>query len=420
MIALVVGSAARQAERERAETYSALREVVGIKSMEVSTWVRDRRADARVLLDDAAMVRNVRLWFRDGLRGEFFRDSRPYLEAVLDNYAYEAVAVLDESGEPRYTVADRPIAAPERLSALLLRGWFLRGVVSGGPYLDEDGRAHIDWLVPLIEGAKRTLVGGILLRVDPSQYLYPLVAAWPGGGRSAETYLVRQDDRRSAFITPSLSDETTGQGGQRPRDDPLTTAAIGKNEGVVQGPDYGGVEVLGAYRRVPATDWTIVAKVDEQEVVSPARREAVLLGLLTAAIAVSGGLALWVVWRRREVQVARAETNAALERVAVAQHYEVLSKHANDTMLLLDDGLGVVEANDAAVRAYGYERARLRTLHLADLRALDAPLSLPATLDLIAAGGGAAIYESRHRRADGSVFPTEVSVRTMDVDGQPF
>ncbi len=53
-----------------------------------------------------------------------------------------------------------------------------------------------------------------------------------------------------------------------------------------------------------------------------------------------------------------------LERQALAQRFDYLSKYANDIILLMDSQGRLLEANDRAVAAYGYAREELLRLNI--------------------------------------------------------
>ena len=107
------------------------------------------------------------------------------------------------------------------------------------------------------------------------------------------------------------------------------------------------------------------------------------------------------------------------ERAALVSHFEQLVRQARDIVLLLDPSGRVVEANAAAVAAYGYSMDELRGMSLRELRA---PQSL-ATLDehwQATARAGGALFETEHRRRDGSTFPVEVSSMALDIEGKTY
>ncbi len=97
------------------------------------------------------------------------------------------------------------------------------------------------------------------------------------------------------------------------------------------------------------------------------------------------------------------------QRELMSQRYELLSRHARDIVLFIDEGGIVVEANDAAVAAYGYPREELLGMNIRALRADGTRDLVGDQMDEAFARG--ILFETVHRRRDGSTFPIEVSSR---------
>ena len=98
------------------------------------------------------------------------------------------------------------------------------------------------------------------------------------------------------------------------------------------------------------------------------------------------------------------------------RRFELLSEHSRDIILFMrrDDGR-ILEANAAAMKAYGYSRDELLALTIADLRA---PETQALTADLMAqADAGGILFETIHRRKDGATFPVEVSSQGATLGG---
>ncbi|MCY1064219.1 PAS domain S-box protein [Nannocystis sp. RBIL2] len=119
---------------------------------------------------------------------------------------------------------------------------------------------------------------------------------------------------------------------------------------------------------------------------------------------------------RRAWGTQREVTELARQAAALAR-YQLMSQHGRDLFLFVrcDDGR-IIEANDAAVAAYGYAREELLRLRMADLRADDAPGEPVALAGCHDAEGD--LFETTHRRKDGTTFPVEVSSRGADVHGE--
>ncbi len=112
------------------------------------------------------------------------------------------------------------------------------------------------------------------------------------------------------------------------------------------------------------------------------------------------------------------ETHAA-ERAALEKHYKSLILNAPDIILLLDGAGDVIEASLEATAAYGYARDELLKMNIRALRAEGVSEDFEA--QWVAAGTPAgALFETTHRRKDGSTFPVEVTSRLIEVAGRTF
>jgi PAS domain S-box-containing protein len=119
--------------------------------------------------------------------------------------------------------------------------------------------------------------------------------------------------------------------------------------------------------------------------------------------AVIHGLVAWVVHGR-----------AARHREA---RLRSLERHMNDIELMMRLDGTIVVANDRAVEAYGHPRHELLGMNIRDLRLTAAEVSAQMKR---AADQGSLVFESLHRRRDGSSFPVEVSSRRFEVGGEVF
>lgn len=97
--------------------------------------------------------------------------------------------------------------------------------------------------------------------------------------------------------------------------------------------------------------------------------------------------------------------------------YSFLSEHSRDIFLFVRPDGRIVDANAAAEAAYGYTRSELQAMRIFDLR-LDKSTLVTNQMNKAAAEG--ILFETFHRRKDGSVFPVEVSSRGGDFKDGPI
>ena len=96
----------------------------------------------------------------------------------------------------------------------------------------------------------------------------------------------------------------------------------------------------------------------------------------------------------------------------------IMADSSRDVILLLRPDGRIVEANAAAVDAYGYSLDELREMTVAGLRPADTLQDISRQLAI--ADGPGALFETRLRRKDGSEFPVEISSRGVTVGGEQF
>jgi len=99
-----------------------------------------------------------------------------------------------------------------------------------------------------------------------------------------------------------------------------------------------------------------------------------------------------------------------------ALRYRLLMDRTQDLILFMRMDGQIVEANAAAVATYGYDYETLRRLNIRDLRDGSTAPAVPG--QMATANSDGILFETRHRRADGTSFPVEVSSMGADLDGE--
>ncbi len=92
------------------------------------------------------------------------------------------------------------------------------------------------------------------------------------------------------------------------------------------------------------------------------------------------------------------------------QRFRALFENSNDAAYILEPGGPILAVNQAACEQFGYSRQELLQMSLPDLLSPDRAENFTNRVRQIEASGRL-IFETVHRRRDGSYFPVEVSVR---------
>ena len=120
----------------------------------------------------------------------------------------------------------------------------------------------------------------------------------------------------------------------------------------------------------------------------------------------------WTKWTNLIIR----ETTDRKQAEETLRRYELLSANSRDIILYLrhDDGR-ILEANAAAVAAYGYSHEELLRLTIQDLRAPETSAQAAGQMDEADRKG--ILFETSHRRKDGSIFYVEVSSQGATIAG---
>lgn len=276
--------------------------VADLKVHQIEQWRADRLADAGVVMESPLLVEAVARWLARP-------DSEP-VEYVLTRFrgiakhkGYTNILLLDTNGALRLALNSTCVEADHEGLALM-RDTFAARTALMTDLHEPPGSAvpHLSVVAPLFrqQGGATVTVAAVMLVIDPSRFLYPLIQSWPMPGASAETLLVRREEGAVLFLNELRHRTGTAMRLAIPLSEtnvPAVQAVLG-HEGMFRGLDYRGVDVLSATRRIPGSPWFMVSKVDADEALAAwQQRAGLILGATFALLAATVACAGWL-WQK--------------------------------------------------------------------------------------------------------------------------
>jgi len=405
-----------QAAAFKAQQHSQQTAIAELKAGQIERWVEWRRQEVELLRHDPDLLEAARS-LASGPAQDAARHVRMRFDILLKSGRWSGAGLYAPDGRPLLQAHEggEPAPALRRAIAEAAAGHAFR--LNDVHAADAAGTAYrIDLLAP-IAGSAAVLV----LSADPLSSLFPMAQSFPIPSNSSEVLLLRVEGDEIVFVTPPRHAEA------RPLElrQPLATTALGQliaqrhERHASEGPDYRGVEVLAAVREVAGAPWFIAVKTDAEEVMAPLRRQGnQILAMAALSIGIAG-LFVAFLWRSRQAAFALRERKSRSERAALADRLEALFRQARESILLIDPAGLIVEANEAALAAYGYTAEEIRRIHIRDLRTPEAQASLERDYQAADRPEGVQ-FETWHRRKDGSAFPVEVSAQAIEIDGRRY
>ncbi|MGE5234886.1 MAG: PAS domain S-box protein [Acidobacteriota bacterium] len=378
----------------------------------IESWVGDRLADARVVASYPSVSALLNNPLADRGRTPSGEGTSAHLSKVLDGvaraYRYRSIAVVRPGGEVMARSSDA-----DSLGRAVV-GFAQRATAAGTSLIDlwmeDDGSVVIGVATPVLgAGTRPDRIGAVVLIASPQTWLYPFLEMEPSLSRTRETLLVRKDDGHVVYLSPLRHDPAAPLTLRRSIDTPglAARAALEGNGGFGSFVDYRGAAVFAATRRIRNAPWALVVKADRGETLAAVHRETRTAGVAGAALLVAIWALAFGLWRDRRARYERAVTGAETR-------FGALLEQARDIVLFVDPEGRILDCNQAALQAYGYDRKDLLSLGLADLRTEDARATLADDLRRAATPEGFR-RETVHRRKDGTTFPVEMSARGVEM-----
>lgn len=214
---LVIGMLAYRHARAtvQARVAAQLATVADLKQSQLTSWVTDRQADARLLADnylneehfsvilDAERPAQQRAAFASYLTDNLLsiqRERAGYQEILFVDIGGQVILSTDASHVGEY------LARTSDLAATL--------VAEGGEWISPIRRAedtgfheivvgHVLRAVDLQTGASMEQPAGVvLIRIRLDQSIYPLLADWPAKGQSGEALLLQERSSGHRYLSP--------------------------------------------------------------------------------------------------------------------------------------------------------------------------------------------------------------------------
>ena len=423
LTAVILVYSSGQKERILRDATTEMEAVARLKADQVAKWRSEKLNDARLIHENVTLVEHIDAMFiKEKPQWEKARLEQ-FLQTLIENYDFGGVVLVDAGGNPGLAVPASESAAGE-----FLRQNITASISNPVIFMSEFHTAavvkylHLDMLIPMrMPHEGDTVMAGVLvIRVDPEKELFPMLSTWPTPGRTSECILFRFEGDSVNYLNGSRL-----AGYDRP-----VTFATGDMELSATLPpaedkaartytDYTGTQVVASVKKVPGTEWYLIAKKDTEEILERFMREIPVLwgsmGLVYLALAIIA----YLIVKSTRTRYLREKQKEELNRQAIMKHFDFVMKHGNDIILLLDSNMNIVEANERAVATYGYTREKLIGLNISAIRT---PYELPQLENHVRELNekGSSYIETVHERSDGTTFPIEISAYTVDVEGVRF
>jgi PAS domain S-box-containing protein len=346
-----------------------LESIADLKVHEITRWREEQITDARVMMRNPLVSELLVRWLDHPEKQESKRLLQEWLDVNRTIRKYSRMTIFDSTGTlclaspPSMTTADSTTIGLARKAihdTIVVFGDMRKRVEGGGDSV------HIEITIP-IRGSKATqaAVAALVIDIDPSRFLFPLIQTWPTPSRTAETLLLRREGQSIVFLNELRHRRQTSLAFQLPLDQPRLLGAMAARgaTGLLDGVDYRGIAAIGISHTIPSSPWIMIAKVDKSEIYAPLTAAfAWFLFLALALIALSGfGVALvqrhLLARNFRSLYQAEQEKGRLGESLAESEaRFRSIITDAHAGYFFIDAEGFIRDVNKTWAKMYGYER----------------------------------------------------------------
>jgi PAS domain S-box-containing protein len=393
--------------------------VSNLKQHQIVTWREKRLSDAKDILANDFVKNGIVEYLKNNNNLVLKNRLSGWLESLVADKNYESISLLNNklniilSSKPPQNYIESFVTALCRQSLaenkILLSDFHKESIT---------GNVLLYLFIPVKATDKKS--GVFIFRINPYAELYPLLQSWPIPTKTAESIMVELRNDSVLSLSPLRRLKNAELNVKLPvslKDLPAAKYIRGES-GIIIGKDYSGSEVVAFGQKILSTSWYIITKIDTAELFEKINERLyfVISAALLFVIAVS--FAFWYFLKKQLSYYQQLAYRTSEDKRTVEKYYAYLIKYANDIMFLLNESGNVIFSNERAVQVYGYTQDELLKLNIKDIRAENSWLQIEEQMKQAEKTG--IVFETLHKRKDGSTFPVEVSSRTIEVNGKRY
>ena len=299
-----------------------LRSVSNLKIIEILRWRRERIADAEVLFHNEILRHLITEYNKDSNKTEVEGQIRTWFSQIKSAYQYSEVYLADQNGKqqiPRSAGAD---SAFRQIIDAIAESRNIKDIIFVDFYRNvQNKEISLALIVPVLDEKRSNPVGFIVLQINPSIYLFPLIKQWPTNSRTSETLIVRKEKNEVVFLNDLRFHEDAALNLRVPltkTELPAVRAALG-HTGFIEGVDYRNSPVFAYISKIPDSPWAMVARTDKEEIYAPVRNLHWFIVLFVCVIIIASGFVILALWNRQKFLHAK-ETNEISDKLIKSEY----------------------------------------------------------------------------------------------------
>ncbi|NWF98798.1 MAG: PAS domain S-box protein, partial [Nitrospirae bacterium] len=273
-----------EADRLIKHKHEDLKVISELKASQITKWFHERIGDAHTISNSPFMKRAFSQFIKNPENNELKNDISNRLNLAKRNWGYENILVVSTKNEVLLSLDPScKEISPETIKKINQAFKEHKVLFTDFYFCSKHNRNHIDIIAPVLDKNNTIHIVFLIFRINPHDYIYPLIQLWPVPSETAETLLVEKEGDSVLFLNELRYKKDTALKLRIPLTEKQVPAvqAVSGYEGIFEGKDYRGIDVIADIKKIKDTPWYMVAKMDKKEIYSEVNHRAIIISAVT-------------------------------------------------------------------------------------------------------------------------------------------
>lgn len=339
------------------EKDNQLKTIANLKFSQIYDWNKERFADAKIFSSNPYLIKIVHDFLISKSNSRIKLEILKQFILLKEENEYENIFIVSRNGKVILSLDPKLNKISASTVSLVNKSILNREILSSDLYVCKAHKdIHLDYIAPIID-LNRSAIAAVILRVNPKDYLYPLLENAPLPCKSAETLIVRKDGNYALYLSVLHNQVNKSLNFKVPLtelDVPAVQAILGF-KGIFKGHDYKGVDVTAYIKPIVNTPWYIITKVNQSDIYAGLYfKEFIIIAITTLLILfVSVGLIWLYHYRQRNIYKELFVKEKELREYH--QEFKSILYSIGDGVITADISSKIKQMNHAAEELTGWE-----------------------------------------------------------------
>ena len=393
------------------------------KVKRIQSWRNERYGDAGVMMGNSSLISAYNDWLKNP-GNDVLKNAVVQMILSYEKYFnYKNIILFDKNRTVRLSLDSTNSSLDSTLiSNINISISDKNPSISNLFIADNDSSIYLDVSAPFFIDDE--LIGGVILRIDPDDFLLPEVNNWPVISRTTESLLLSVVENTVVFLNNFRFKDKTALKYKikiNEENEYITSVKAAKGlRGLSEGVDYKNSRTINDIRQIEGSPWILINKIDVDEIYTPIVERTWNQILFSSFILFIFGAGLFWVWhnRKKTLQIQKLEEEKRI--LEIAKNYEKVMKYANVAMILSDSDLIIRDVNERALSLYGFTKSEIIGMRINDFVVSDAEQIPDGNKEEEEKLKEGIIYESLQKRKDNSTFYADINLSIVEINGRNY